>query len=293
MDQLENCILLELWETVLERFHKTSMKLQSANLDLNEAVALLESLMNYTTLRDFFDDFEEKGRLCSRSKSYKTEVGQKRTRSVRLTLNDGAAEEAESTLSVCFRVEVYLPILDKLHAELNKRLQVYAKLLHKFGFLHSVLHLDAKQLKDGADNLVQQYPNDFEPSLIEELVHFREYFKGKNLPRKEDVLDDSDKAVCVELQMYCILAKREIHKVFPNVKIALQIYLTLMVSNCSGERSFSALKHIKNVLRSTMIVSECSTKRAVLHDNSLCLHAYFSLARNVLYVVFAKMSIIR
>ncbi|CAB4044637.1 Hypothetical predicted protein [Paramuricea clavata] len=94
------------------------MKLQSADLDLNEAVALLESLMNYTaTLRDSFDDFEEKGRLRSRSKSYKTEVGRKRTRSVRLTLNDGAAEKAEFTPSVRFRVEMYLPILDKLHAD--------------------------------------------------------------------------------------------------------------------------------------------------------------------------------
>ena len=61
MDELENCILLELWETVLERFHKTSIKLQSADLDLNEAVTLLESLVNYTaTLRDSFDDFEER-----------------------------------------------------------------------------------------------------------------------------------------------------------------------------------------------------------------------------------------
>ena len=32
MDQLENCFLLELWEAVLERFRKTSMKLQSADL---------------------------------------------------------------------------------------------------------------------------------------------------------------------------------------------------------------------------------------------------------------------
>ena len=40
------------------------MKLQSADLDLNEAVALLEPLMNYTaTRKDSFDDFEEKGRL--------------------------------------------------------------------------------------------------------------------------------------------------------------------------------------------------------------------------------------
>ena len=192
------------------------MKLQSADLDLNDAVALLESLNNYTTtLRDLFEDFEKKGRSRSRSKSYKTEVGRKRTGNVRLTLNDGAAKEAEFTPNVRFIVEVYLPILDKLHAELNKRLQAYAKLSHKFGFLHNVY----KQLKDGKDNLVQQYPNDLEPSLAEELVHFREYFKGKNLPRKEDALDVSDEAVSVELQMYRILAKKKSTKFFQTSKL--------------------------------------------------------------------------
>ena len=37
--------------------------------------------------------------------------------------------------------------------------------------------------------------------------------------------------------------------IFPNIEIALRIYLSLMVSNCSGERSFSKLKCIKNELR--------------------------------------------
>ena len=105
--------------------------------------------------------------------------------------------------------------MDKLHAELNKCLQAYAKLSHKSGFLHNVY----KQLKDGEDNLVQQYPNDLEPSLAEELVHFREYFKGKNLPRKADALDDSDEAVSVELQMYRILAKKKSTKFFQTSKL--------------------------------------------------------------------------
>ena len=100
--------------------------------------------------------------------------------------------------------------------------------------------------------MVQQYPNDLEPSLAEELVHFRQYFKGKNLPDKEDVSDDLEEAASVELQMYRTVAKRNIREVFPNVEITLRIYLTLMVSNCSVERSFSALKRIKSVLRSTM-----------------------------------------
>jgi len=39
---------------------------------------------------------------------------------------------------------------------------------------------------------------------------------------------------------------------FPNVEVALRMYLVLMVTNCSAERSFSKLKIIKNRLRTTM-----------------------------------------
>lgn len=39
---------------------------------------------------------------------------------------------------------------------------------------------------------------------------------------------------------------------FPNVNIALRIYLSILGSNAEGERSFSRLKLIKNYLRSTM-----------------------------------------
>ena len=38
---------------------------------------------------------------------------------------------------------------------------------------------------------------------------------------------------------------------FPNVEIALRSTDVLMVTNCSGERSFSKLKYIKNRLRTT------------------------------------------
>lgn len=39
---------------------------------------------------------------------------------------------------------------------------------------------------------------------------------------------------------------------FPNVEIILKIFLTIPISNASGERSFSVLKRVKNYLRSTM-----------------------------------------
>ncbi|ESN97081.1 hypothetical protein HELRODRAFT_85855 [Helobdella robusta] len=39
---------------------------------------------------------------------------------------------------------------------------------------------------------------------------------------------------------------------FPNIEILLKIFLTIPLSNTSGERSFSLLKRIKNYFRSTM-----------------------------------------
>ena len=49
-----------------------------------------------------------------------------------------------------------------------------------------------------------------------------------------------------EAQMY------KLESAFPNVNIALCIYLSLMVTNCSGERSFSKLKRIKNEQRTSL-----------------------------------------
>ena len=55
------------------------------------------------------------------------------------------------------------------------------------------------------------------------------------------------------LQMLQIIMKEyNLLSGFPNVCIALGIYLTLPVSNCSGERSLSHLKRMENALRSTM-----------------------------------------
>jgi len=39
---------------------------------------------------------------------------------------------------------------------------------------------------------------------------------------------------------------------FPNVEIAVRIYLTIPINNCEGERSFSTISRVKNQLRLTM-----------------------------------------
>ena len=42
-------------------------------------------------------------------------------------------------------------------------------------------------------------------------------------------------------------------EVFPNIYIAYRILVTIPIANCESERSFSVLKRIKNMYRSTML----------------------------------------
>ena len=51
---------------------------------------------------------------------------------------------------------------------------------------------------------------------------------------------------------------------YPNIEIDLRIYLTLMTSNASGERSFSKLKIVKNYLRNSLIEEKLSDKKFII-----------------------------
>ena len=42
-------------------------------------------------------------------------------------------------------------------------------------------------------------------------------------------------------------------RAYPNIEALLKILATLPVTTCTSERSFSALKHLKSYLRSTMM----------------------------------------
>ena len=68
-----------------------------------------------------------------------------------------------------------------------------------------------------------------------------------------DMEDDTKFNVeSLELRIYRLLVSNNLETVFPNTVIAFRIYLSMMVSNCSGERSFPKLKFLKSHLRSCM-----------------------------------------
>ena len=112
------------------------------------------------------------------------------------------------------------------------------------------------EVKAAARKLVQVYPDDLEDTFPNELVQFVDYFFQPLQPgakvRKMKMEQDEDDKTSYEFIMFLDLKKNELIETFTNEKIALRIYLCMMVSNCTGERSFSKLKRLKSYLRSTM-----------------------------------------
>ena len=135
-----------------------------------------------------------------------------------------------------------------------------------------------------AERLRQAYLTDLEARLSDELLQFSAILKTDFAKRSLDAatspvapaafpvpsvaetsLDDAEPVVTkddvddvtldvesLELRMYRLIVANNMEIVFPNTWIALRIYLSLMISNCSGERMFSKLRRIKNELRSCM-----------------------------------------
>ncbi|KAK0156467.1 Zinc finger MYM-type protein 1 [Merluccius polli] len=98
---------------------------------------------------------------------------------------------------------------------------------------------DDTDLRKRASALSSSYPGDLDTALAEELIQFRSF-----------VSTEQDKTPANVLQ---VVLKNGLQTTFPNVFVALRLFLTLPVSNCEGERTFSKLKQIKNELRTTMV----------------------------------------
>ena len=113
-------------------------------------------------------------------------------------------------------------------------------MLNTFKIFIKFRELPIEEIRDGARDFRDTYSEDISEDFIEEFVHFIQYMSSQ----ENTELDIDTFLVWIE--------ERELDGVFPNVIIALRIYKSMAVSNCSSERSFSCLKRIKTYLRSSM-----------------------------------------
>ena len=132
-----------------------------------------------------------------------------------------------------------------------KRTKAYNDIHDRFGFFCNLRLLKFEELVQKCQSLSQAYPTGFSvDELISECTHFREY------------LHITKTYACSILHLYKGIHENKMKTTFPNISIAFRIFLTMMVTNCTSERSFSKLKQIKIDLRN-------ATKQQRLNSLSL------------------------
>jgi len=239
MCKLELVLMTIIWNKILERFNATSKSLQKVNIDLLTCVKLYESLQSFTSeLREQFDTIEEKAQSLAMEDTYAETKSRVKKR--KRFMDESQTPETHLEPRDNFRIQVFNCILDSISVELQKRVSSYVELYELFGFMTSYGSLTLLELREKATNLVNSYPADLELSFVDEFLQFTSIIDA-----------DEDKTP----GHMCVMLKRDgglLMASFPNVAIALRIYLTIGISNCEGERSFSTLSRVKNHLRSTM-----------------------------------------
>ena len=134
----------------------------------------------------------------------------------------------------------FLVIIDTLTGELQKRRDAYKELWNKFYFITNLTKLSTSEVEEKAKALQMVYSTDLEENFLEECLHFRAHCSIKNEDRKSAV------------RLLEWLRAKGLQTIYPNVDIALRMCVCTPASNCSGERSFSCLRRVKNYLRTTM-----------------------------------------
>ncbi|XP_026482761.1 zinc finger MYM-type protein 1-like [Ctenocephalides felis] len=244
LQHLETAILVVVWNAILERFNAASKKFQDSKSNLSSVSQMYSSLALF--LEDMrakqFSEYEEKAKALSGVKNYHHDNHRKRTRKFQ-------ADESQEheRVFLCgeehFRINIYYRILDTLSVQLAGRKSAYHTLYEKFNIFDNLSEIETRELKIRANELVTKYPEDLEDTLGNECIHLQQLLI-ESFSSKEDVRTAQG--------IYNFLHSNNLREVYPNIDIALRIFLSIPVTNCSGERSFSTLKRVKTYLRASM-----------------------------------------
>lgn len=236
-------ILLGFWNKVLISIDRVQKRLQDSSMNFHDAALDLKAL------RDHFNDEREALvteslevglRLCQEWEVETERRPRQKKRMAGETSRDAGLTDKQEI------ERVMKGTIDRLYMEMDERFTRLHDTDEKFGFLLDVEGLcysvDSDILKTKCQNFSNFYNCDVDgQQLYEEILDFRMLLASRTnskISRPEEILQ--------------FIVQYEDESIFPNLRIAIQIMLTIAVSIASCERSFSKLKLILNYLRASM-----------------------------------------
>lgn len=140
-----------------------------------------------------------------------------------------------------FRINVFYKLIDSIIGGLTQRFQFSEKVSDLFQCLWTYHDEDENEIEKQCLTLCQTYKEDIDTDIFNEIKHLKSIHKT-NLGETS----------LQPLQLLNALRKIKLDSLFPNTSIAIRLFCCIPVSVSHGERSFSVMKRIKSVNRSTM-----------------------------------------
>lgn len=233
MESFDTLVTSVVIQSVLGYIWPLTIKLQSPKVDLlraykegREVAEVIESLRN-----DGFSNIYQKA--VHLADTIGVTPVKKRIAGKQQHRGNAPAESTEAH----YRVNLFIPFIDHVTTELRTR---FAESTEPALLAALLVPTELPQLSDEReDSLLQWYEEDlpYPDTAKQELNKWKHHLKNHtgNLPASaKDTLQSGF------LEFY------------PNIQRMLSLYLTLPVTTCSCERSFSTLRRLKTWLRSTM-----------------------------------------
>ena len=242
LKKIEIAFLTVFWSYLLQHFSRSSKALQGNDADIALAICQYDSLTDLTSeMRNEADTFFEKFEAAANNLLPGVAYEERRQR--RRTLRPGETRGDDDTTidrRTTFKRNVFLPIIDNISAELEKRARGYRTIYEKFRLLEQLTALSLEDVAEKESNLEKCYPDDLE-FLDNECSHLRSVLRSNSSELPASISELAN-----------FIVNRQLQGVYPNVMVTIRMFLCTMVSNCSAERSFSILKLVNNARRSTL-----------------------------------------
>uniref|UniRef100_H3ADE8 HAT C-terminal dimerisation domain-containing protein n=1 Tax=Latimeria chalumnae TaxID=7897 RepID=H3ADE8_LATCH len=243
LSELECNIMCYMWGNILERMNNVNKLFQSEGLILKTVTEHMDSLCEFVkVVHKDFDTYEKDALRLAELLRYKSDGGisYRRTSGRKIKRKPQFDEEGEDhhfSPQEKFKTQTFIAVCDSLITEISKRTEAYHCAMNDSEFIFHYEEDNVSKKRAAAAKLVQKYSKDLKKKLENEIIHFHEHIK-------QTVNDASNviEAMKTVLSSGC----------FPNVVIALHIYLSMPCTVCEGERSFSKLTRIKDEKRTTV-----------------------------------------
>ena len=131
------------------------------------------------------------------------------------------------------RIETFFVIINHLVSSLRRRIDAYRDAREVFKVVTDFNDIDADQMREYSLAMANTYSGDLQAGeFADEMIQFVDFAKSRGCR--------------IPSSLAMLLHTEDLQSTFPNVEIAIRMYMSVMVSNCSGEQSFSKMALIKN-----------------------------------------------